>query len=299
MKRVVGIGAAVYDTLIEMSHFPEEDVKIRAERVFSSGGGPVSNALVCLAKLGVGASYLGLLSDDEIGHRLKEEFERFGVDASEARFLKGYAPFTSYIILSKDNGTRTCLFDKGNVPDDPSQLSFTALSSADVLHLDGNNLETAKAGIKEAKRLGVKVSLDAGSVYPHIEDILPDIDILIPSEEFALRYTGKKTAEEALLALNEAFHPEVLLITQGVKGGIFLEGKSIKHYDAFQVECVDSNGAGDTFHGAFLAAYLEGKDIGEAARFASAVSALKCQKAGMRTALPSLEATLDFLRERR
>lgn len=299
MKRVIGIGAAVLDTLIEMDSYPREDIKVRASRVFSSGGGPVSNALVCLAKLGCDASYLGLLSDDEAGHRLADEFKKFGVDNSQIRFVPDANAFTSYIILSKNSGSRTCLFDKGSVPDDPKGLNFDSIRYADILHLDGNSLEIAKEGIKIAKGHGVKVSLDAGSVYPHIQDILPDIDILIPSEEFALKITGKESVEEAIRALEDAYRPEVLVVTQGAKGGAFLDGDEIKHYDSFKVDCVDSNGAGDTFHGAFLAAYLDGQSVSECARFASAVSALKCTKAGTRTALPSKEETLEFIKSRR
>ncbi len=298
MKKVVGIGACVLDTLIEMDKYPNEDIKIKANNVFASGGGPVSNALVCISKLGLQTEYLGLLSNDASGQRLIQEFKQYNVETKNIKCVDNTSAFTSFIVLAKDKGTRTCVFDKGSVPDDPSLLDLSTIKSADILHLDGNYLNIAKAGIKVAKENGVLISLDAGSVYPHIEDIMEYIDILIPSEEFALKYTKKNNPEEAILELNNMYHPKVLVVTQGSKGGIYLKDNIVHHYNAFKIDCVDSNGAGDTFHGAFLARYLEGKSIEECVMFASATSAIKCQKAGVRVALPNKEEVESFLKAR-
>ena len=75
MKKVIGIGACVLDTIIEMSSYPIEDVKKRANNVFVNGGGPVSNALVCISKLGIETEYIGLLSNDTNGKFLIQDFQ--------------------------------------------------------------------------------------------------------------------------------------------------------------------------------------------------------------------------------
>ncbi|MBR0295093.1 MAG: hypothetical protein IJQ67_04230 [Bacilli bacterium] len=298
MKKIIGVGACVLDTLIEMDEYPKEDIKIRANNIFSSGGGPVSNALVCISKLGLESEYLGLLSKDSSGERLINEFDQYGVKTRNIRMVENTTAFVSYIVLAKKSGTRTCVAHAGNVPDDPSLLDFSMIKDYDILHLDGNYLNIALEAIKEAKKHGVLVSLDAGSVYPNIEIIMPYIDILIPSEEFALKFTKQSNVSDAIKKLNHMYHPKVLVVTQGSKGGMYLEGDKEYHYDAFKIECVDSNGAGDTFHGAFLVAYLEGKSIKECVRFASATSAIKCQKAGARIALPNKDEVISFLNER-
>ena len=53
MKKIVGLGACVYDTLINCDRFPTEDTKQKADSVFVTGGGPVCNALVIAGKLGI------------------------------------------------------------------------------------------------------------------------------------------------------------------------------------------------------------------------------------------------------
>lgn len=297
MKKVVGIGACVLDTVICCGEYPAEDIKYRANEVFSTGGGPVANALVAIARLGKDAEFIGALSQDENGRRLKQEFEDYGVRADKVKLIENTRAFTSYIVLSEKSGSRTCVFERGNVPDEPSNLDFSAIEQADILHLDGNSLKSAIEAAKYAKNHGVKVSLDAGGLYEGIEELLPLVDILIPSEEFALKCTKKQTAEEAVLALYEKYSPEVLVVTQGSKGGVYYEDGQVKPYGSFKINCVDSNGAGDTFHGAYLVGYMNGLKGVDCCLFASAVAAVKCTKAGVRKALPTMEETENFLKK--
>jgi sulfofructose kinase len=145
----------------------------------------------------------------------------------------------------------------------------------------------------------VTVSLDAGGTYPGIERLLPLVNILIPSEEFALKLTGCADAEAAAMALQSRYNPQVLIITQGSRGGFIAAPGGPVRYPAFPVEVVDTNGAGDTFHGAFLTARLRGMDVPEAAAFASAASALKCTKFGAQEGIPGYNEVVRFMNRKR
>ncbi len=281
MNKIVGLGACVYDTLIKCPTYPDEDSKLKADDVFVSGGGPVGNALVVASKLGAQAEVIGLFGSDGAAEYLLKDFDRLGVKRDKAVKVSGARSFTSYIVLSKVAGTRTCVFDRGTVPDDPSLVDFSPVNSADILHLDGNYLSCAIEAAKKAKKLGVKVSLDAGGVYEGIEKLLPYVDILIPSAYFAETITGKKSITQAMEVLYEKYRPLVLAVTDGDKGGYYYDGK-VGKYDGVKVNVVDTNGAGDTFHGAFLTAYLAGKTVEECCVYASEVAAHKCSKAGVR-----------------
>jgi sugar/nucleoside kinase (ribokinase family) len=174
----------------------------------------------------------------------------------------------------------------------------SVLDQAEILHLDGNHLDAAIPAAKYIHERGGIVSLDAGGLYPGIDTLLEHVDILIPSEEFALSYTKTTSTEDAIVALYEAFHPKKLVITQGKAGGIFLdqEKQKICSYPALPVTVIDSNGAGDVFHGAFLVATLKSLPIYESCLFASAVSALKCTVFGARKGVPSFNDTLKYLK---
>ena len=283
MKKVVGLGACVLDTLINCNTYPTEDTKQKAESIFQAGGGPVGNALVVMSKLGVSAAVIGGFGSDNAGKYLLEDFVRYGVGVENATVLDGASSFTSFIVLAEDKATRTCVFDRGTVTDNPNNLKLSAIDGADVLHLDGNYLECAITAAKYAKEKGVKVSLDAGGLYAGIERLLPYVDILIPSAEFALGLTGKTEIVAAMSALNEKYSPEILVVTDGSNGGYYWENGQAFHYDSVKVKAVDTNGAGDTFHGAFVTAYCRGKNVKEACEFASKVAAFKCSNKGVRT----------------
>ena len=294
MKKVVGLGACVLDTLISCDGYPVEDKKQKAESILLSGGGPVGNALVVMSKLGVQAEIIGGFGSDAAGKYLLDDFKKYGVGVENATVIDGASSFTSYVVLAKDKASRTCVFDRGTVPDEPSGLRLCAIDSADILHLDGNYLECAITAAKYAKAKGIKVSLDAGGLYTGIERLLPYVDILIPSAEFACGITGKAQIKSAMSVLAEKYAPEILVVTDGSNGGYYWENGQAVHYDSVKVKAVDTNGAGDTFHGAFVAAHCEGKTVKECCEFASKVAAYKCTQIGART-YPLSKAIVDKL----
>ncbi len=296
MKRIAAIGACVLDTLIYCPVYPTEDTKNKADSVIKTGGGPVSNALVAAAKLGAAAEYLGAIPVGKDGDFLEAELSNYGVETGHIRRV-GNRVFTSYILLSQTSGSRTCVFERGNVPDLKENIDFTALRKADILHLDGNYLNGALAAAKFAKSNGITVSLDAGGLYKGIEDLVPYCDVLIPSEEWAIGFTGERTAEDAMIRLYKAYSPKVLVITQGARGGVYFDGKKPTRFSAFNVNCKDSNGAGDVFHGAFLAYHSDGLAVSECCKRASAVAAMKCMSVGIHNILPDKSDVNKFLKE--
>lgn len=286
------------DTLINVPNYPKEDTKMRADALKQAGGGPVATGLVAAAKLGAETEFLGVLSDDAGGSFLIKDFEKYGVKTDNIEILSGYRSFTSVIWLSAKSTSRTCVFDKGNLP--PLKLNENqskAVAEADLLMIDGNEMSGALEAVKLARENGTKVLYDAGGLYDGVENLLPFADILIPSEEFATGITGEKKAENAAKKLYEKYSPDVVVVTEGKKGGILYDGTRLTAYPAFSVKAADTNGAGDVFHGAFGAGYLKGYDFLKCCYFASAVSALKCTGVGARESVPDFETVKNFLKE--
>ncbi|MBQ7032455.1 MAG: hypothetical protein IJN25_02160 [Clostridia bacterium] len=299
MKRIVGIGANVCDILLTIPHYPKEDTKIGATAISRCGGGPCATSLATAARLGANCAYIGVLTDDSAGIFLMEDLKKYEVETSLVEFQPGYTSFSSYICLSEETATRTCVYHRGTLP--PLQLSEKqkeAVRHSDILMIDGNELPAALEAAKLAKDSGTRVLYDAGGLYEGVGDLLPYVDILIPSEEFALGFSGEKTAETAAKKLFASFSPDIVVITQGKKGGILYDGKDVVAYPAFPVTAMDTNGSGDVFHGAFAYAITAGLDFFEAAVFSSAVSAIKCTKIGARAAVPTRKEVIQFLKER-
>ena len=298
MAKIVGIGANVFDTLYNIPSYPTEDTKMRATASKTAGGGPVATGLVAARKLGVDAAYIGVLSDDNGGKFLKEDFEKYGVKTDLIEIKSGYRSFASVLWLCADTATRTCVFDKGDLP--PlvlNEASKQAIRDAEILMVDGNEMDAAVESAKIAKESGTKVLYDCGGLYDGVGRLLALTDIMIPSEEFALGHTGLNTAEEAAKKLFDTYNPEVVVITQGKKGGLLYGGNVIIYYPIYPAEVVDSNGSGDVFHGAFAAAVTKGYDYLKCCHFSSAVSGLKCTGIGARESVPDFETTKKYLKE--
>jgi len=297
MNDIVGVGAAVYDTLLVFDSYPVEDTKLKAKKIKQSGGGPCATGLVAASKLGAKCGYIGVLSDDAGGVFLLQDFKKYNVDIGGIIIKKGYSSFCSFVIINETKSTRTCLFHRGDLPElclDEYQKEM--IKNAKVLMVDGNELNAAVEAAKYAKEHHTKVLFDAGGMYEGIDRLLPYADILIPSEEFALQYTKEDNVQDAAKKLFNMFHPDVVVITCGKMGGIMYDGMSLRHYPILDVEVVDSNGAGDVFHGAFAYAQVQGFDYYKSCIFSSAVSALKCTKLGAREGAPGYQETIDFLR---
>lgn len=298
MVKIVGIGANVFDTLYNIPTYPTEDTKMRATASKTAGGGPTATGLVAAQKLGEDTAYIGVLSDDNGGKFLKEDLEKYGVETKYIDVKSGYRSFASVLWLCADSTSRTCVFDKGNLP--PLELNDAgkqAIRDAKILMVDGNEMNAAVDGAKIARENGTKVLYDCGGLYEGVERLLALTDIMIPSEEFSLSHTGCNTVEEAAKKLYETYKPEVVVITQGKKGGIIYDGKETTSYPIYPVVVVDSNGSGDVFHGAFAAAVVKGYDYLKCCHFASAVSGLKCTGVGARESAPDFDTTKKFLKE--
>jgi sulfofructose kinase len=296
---IIGIGSSVYDVLMVTSGFPVEDTKKEGMETIVQGGGPCATALVAASKLGVSSAYMGTIGDDSFGRFMLGDLEKWGVNTRYVRRVADQVSFHAVVLLNRENASRTCIWNRGTVdPPKESDVNLEALSHAKVLHLDGHMPEAALFAAKRCKAWGVKVSYDAGGLYPGVNELLQYADYLIPSEEFALKVTGAANAEDAARKLMLTYRPEVVVLTQGVRGGILLDEQGLRRYGSYKVEVIDSNGSGDTFHGAFIAARIQGMDADQACAYASAAAAIKCTRLGARFGMPGDLECRAFLKER-
>ena len=297
--QVVGIGSTVYDTLMVVDGFPQEDTKMQGVETKVQGGGPCATALVAAQKLGVTTAYMGTIGDDPFGTFMMDDLKKWNVNTDYVKVVPDTVSFHAVVVLNQKTASRTCVWNKGTVAAPTAEdLNEEVIKNAKVLHLDGHMLDAAIYAAKKCKEWGVKVSHDAGGTYPGIEKLMEYVDWLIPSEEFALKMTGAATAEEAAQKLYETYHPELVVLTQGVKGGILLDEKGMRHYDSYKVEVKDSNGCGDTFHGAFVAGKIHGLSNDDACKYASAAAAIKCTRLGARYGMANDQECRAFLKER-
>ena len=218
-----------------------------------------------------------------------------GVDTTHVVRRSDAYGLESFVMINPETGTRT----KFPVRDFNPAIEWTdelkaEISRADVLHLDGTNYENALNASKIAKEANVLVSLDGCSMQAEMDKnrkLASMADFLIMNSKYPLRVTGLDNYENALLEISE-WGPRIVICTLGDRGSLAVIDGKVVHFPAYKVNVVDTTGAGDVFHGAFIAGYLDGMDLVENIEFASAVSALKCQKLGGRAGIPTKEEAL-------
>ncbi|MDO8585670.1 MAG: PfkB family carbohydrate kinase [Armatimonadota bacterium] len=294
---VIGIGYAAVDYLGVVPHYPELDEKVRMVDFARQGGGPVATATVTLARLGARASYVGKVGDDDFGEYILRQLQAEGVDTSRVIVERGEQSRFSFIIVDKNTGKRTIIWKTLDSPLRVDELDREHVLSGGILHLDGHEQEAALAAARWANDAGIPVSLDAGSVHPNTEELLSYVDVLVASHKFAQDFTGKSDPVAAVRDMARG-RTRVSVVTSGEDGCVCKDGKVEFHIPAFQVDVVDTTGAGDVFHGAFVYGMLQDWDLRRTAEFAAAAAAIKCTKLGGRAGIPTLPETLAFLRGR-
>ena len=274
----IGIGFCSNDHLAVLPFIPM-DTKVRMLSHRIMGGGPAANSTAGAASLGLSAAFVGTVGDDADGDMILRDFRAQGVDTSMVKVRPGATSAIAYLWIEEKTGNRSCAWTREGLDElTADEINPEAIASAKVLHVDGHNAAGAIAAAKVAREAGVLVNYDAGTHRDGMEDLLGLADLMICSEEFILKLTGLKDAEEAVRQVWAKYRPKVCGATMGVRGSMAFNGKDFVRCPAFKVEkVVDTTGCGDLFHTGFAIRYLETQDLMECQRFGAAVSAIKCR----------------------
>jgi sulfofructose kinase len=296
---VVGLGYTALDYLGIVPRFPEENRKLELVRFKVGGGGPTATALVTVRRLGLSACFLGKVGDDALGSQMLAELEVEGVDVSPVIIERGATSQFAFIMVDEGTAARTILWTRGSVSRiRPEEVDRGLVTSGRILLVDTLEPEAAAVAAEEARARGVPVVIDAGTVRDGVLDILPFCDYIVASEIFAEQISGGKDLETSLKEIY-SFGPKAAVVTLGERGCAAFDGNATVEVDGFDVEAVDTTGAGDVFHGAFLYSVIQCWDIYRACLFSNAVAALKCRCLGGREGIPTLAEAIAFIAERR
>lgn len=286
---VVGVGQNSVDLVAVLPVFPASNSKHHIQRFARLPGGQVASAMVCCARLGYRARYIGRFGDDELGGIGLSSLMAEGVELGAAGVVAGAATRFAIILVDARTGDRTVLWDRDpRLASTPETVPEAAIAGGRVLLVDCDDIDASVAAARAAREHGVVTVIDVEAPVPGIDELLPLIDVIIASEGFPERYTGAAGTGEALRHLAARFDPALVCVTLGPGGSLALLDDAELRTPAFPITCVDSTGAGDAFRGGFIAALLRfgWSDVEVLLRYANGVAALKCRKPGAREGLP-------------
>ncbi len=279
---VVGVGLNATDTLIRLPHFPAFNSKVQVLSVQKEAGGQVASAMVACRRWGLAARYVGTVGDDDAGAFQRREFERAGVDARLIVTAGARSQF-AYILIDQPTGERTILWGRdAALALRPEQIEREWIERSRLLHVDGHDPEGAAQAARWARASGIPVTADLDNVYPGIEALLGQTDYLLASAQFPHRLMGEADPVKALPRLARQYGCRLVGTTLGEHGALAWDGERFFQAPGFIVEAVDTTGAGDIFHAAYIYALLNGWDTARSLEFACAAAALNCTRPGAR-----------------
>ena len=280
---LVGVGLNATDTLLLVPNFPAYGGKVRIAQEVISPGGQVASALATAAKLGLRTKYIGTVGDDARGEIQMESLRDTGMDLADVEVRKNCANQSAYIVIDQSTGERTVFWNR---PDcltlEPTRITESNIACARMLHIDGHDTPAVEKAARVARAHGIPVSCDVDTIYPGFDRVLPLVDYLVSSSEFPARWTGERDPFRALELIQNQHSTKVAAMTLGADGALARVGGRYIYTPGFVVDCVDTTGAGDVFHGAFCYSVIKGMPLVDGLEFSCAMAALNCTKLGAR-----------------
>ena len=285
-------------------------------------GGAPANLLTVVSHMGFKTSFIGKVGNDMHGLFLKRTLEKEGIGTDS--LIVDDSVFTTLAFVEIDkNGERNFSFARKPGADTQlkaEELNQELLKNCKIFHFGSLSLtdDPAKKATQEAVRIagdaGAVISYDPNyraSLWPDpaaavaaMKSMIPMVDVMKVSDEESLLLTGEsdyESAADVLLSMG----PQLVAITLGADGVLIATKEDKKVVSGYQVDTVDTTGAGDSFWGGFLSGFLTlNKNLDElswdeicaCAQQGNAVAALCVQKRGGIPAIPAKEEVEKLLK---
>ena len=295
MFDIVGVDYPCVDLNVNVDAMPKPNGVMRINDLSWQGGGKVASGIVTAARLGASCAIFGVVGDDRYGRFCKKDFEDHGIDTRHLILQKNTRTSLDIVLSDKETMGRSLVFYPGDIMHlSEDEIPVDDLMQTKYFFMAGVKSVTKKAA-EIAKVYGAKIFIDADSYSEELVAYIPSIDIFVASEfVYNGMFDNDKYEENCRKVMEQG--PEIVVFTFGEKGAVGLSKDGYFEVPAYQVDVVDTVGAGDDFHGAFLAGLLQpGWDVPYITRFASAVSAIKCTRIGGRAGIPDMATTLRFM----
>ena len=327
---IVGIGASTLDRFIVVDHYPTGREVQQVVSSTTDGGGPVATALAVAGKYGACTAMIDSIGDDMVGRHILDDFEKYNVNTNAIQVERGAKSGVATILVKQSTGERAVFFERSTATEpDFLEVHKQLIEDAYILHINGRHRQLMRSAMAVAKEAGTIISLDGGA-QRYDEDmkaITEDSHIVIVARDYAEKYTGATNLEDACRIIHDR-GALIAGVTDGANGSYFVwpDGTAYRCEPFPQKSIVDTTGAGDSFHGAFLANlahiinHMKGQetistskshgasiravewlkhcahsDLEKAAIFASAVASLNTQGIGGRSPLPTLQSVQELI----
>jgi sugar/nucleoside kinase (ribokinase family) len=278
------IGQTYIDVTFLTDRMPTGDEKHVASAYAISFGGNAVTAAFCCAKLGIQPDLLATVADDWLGRMFLDMAAKYGISIHARKVGTSSLSF----IMPKD-GKRAIVRCRDD--DYLQPFPLLQLQGCRALHVDGHQPDAAIHYAKLCREAGILTSLDGGGLRSNTHELLEFVDVAIVAERLCEQMSHEPAA---MLDYLKRRGCRIGGVTLGERGLVWYDDTgAVRTLPALalpQNRVLDSSGAGDVFHGAYIYSYLVDptQSWEEHFRFARAASAHKIQHLGNEAGLPTL-----------
>lgn len=298
--KILCIGNCTYDITFIVNSFIKENTKNSVLKKIECGGGSTANAATLLGSWGMNVYFAGIIGNDYYGKKIKNEFDKYNVNTKYLQVSNEFNTKVSNIIVNNENASRTILSYK---PTNMKMKDFNLDFEPDIILIDGQEYEISKKILK--KYTNAISIIDASIFNEKIIELASLTDFLICSLDFAEKVTNIKfdinnvqTISSIYTKLKTIFNNKII-ITLEENGALYEKDKKIKIMKSISVNAIDTTGAGDIFHGAFIYAIINKMNLENAIKLSNITSGLSTERYGGRLSIPSKEEVRRKLDEYR
>ncbi len=283
MIRITVVGSSSMDLVVTSAKRPMAGETVLGESFITVPGGKGANQAVAAARLGAEVSMVGCVGDDVYGEIILENLKKNHVNTEYVEPVTGSASGTAHITLSE--GDNSIIVVKGAndfITPEYVQKAKKVIEESDIVMVQQEIPEETVEYLAElCNTLQKRLLLNPAPARKLSEAVIQQASFLTPNEhEFEILFNGRDRTK----VLTE--YPNKLFITEGKNGVRYFDGHEEKVVPSFEVEAVDTTGAGDTFNAAFAVAVAEGKSFDECLLFANRAASISVTKLGAQGGMP-------------
>jgi len=299
------IGNINIDFVMEADRMPRPGETLVGKNLKFVAGGKAANQAVTAARLGAHVTLIGNVGRDAFGPALVDNFEREGINPEYILRDDEATTGAAFIALMPDgeNSILSVLGANDRVSPEQVEAAAPAIEKADILLVQlAVPLESVDRAIQIAVDRGVPVQMDPTPIGPGLPKLWRRTYRATPNETEAeamvkVRVEDLPSAVAAARKIRRR-GVKVPIVKLGAQGCVVLDEAGPRLVCGYEVEVVDTTGAGDAFAAGLAVRSAEGAPIDHALAFANACGALACTQFGAQPSLPRREDVVRFLKER-
>jgi ribokinase len=276
------VGSANLDLVATTARHPRPGETVLGSAYAEHPGGKGLNQAVAASRSGANTAFVGALGTDDAAQRLRNVLAAEQIDATAVSTVE--VPTGRALIIVDNLGENSIVVIAGA---NATVMDVNVPSATVVLAQLEIPVDTVADALVFARAAGSIVVLNPAPAAPLPPELIAACDVIVPNQH-ELTLLGGATA---LLAAGCG----TVVVTLGGAGAEIHTPSGVTRIPAFDVEVVDTTGAGDAFCGSLAARLAAGDEVGDAARWATAAGALATTIRGAVPAQPTSQAIRRLL----